>query len=287
VAWAIPGTIQAENYDLGGETVAYHDVETANQGGQYRTGDGVDIEGTTDTGGGYNVGWTRTDEWLEYTVNVATTGNYTLTERVASAASTGSFRVEFGGINKSGTVTVPNTGGWQTWTNLSQTVSLSAGQQVMRIYFQGNDTNLNYVSLSSSGGAVNLALGKPIAENGHTQTYVATNANDGNLTTYWEGAAYPNLLTVDLGSAQSISSIKIKLNPAWGARTQTLSVLGSTDNVNFTTTLKASAGYGFDPATSNVVTITFTSTSTRYVRLSFTANTGAPGGQVAEFEIYQ
>ncbi len=289
VAWAIPGTIQAENFDLGGETVAYHDVETTNQGGQYRTGDGVDIEATTDTGGGYNVGWTRTDEWLEYTVNVATTGNYTLTERVASAATTGSFRVEFNGVNKSGTVTVPNTGGWQTWTNLSQTVSLSAGQQVMRIYWQGNDTNLNYVSLSAAGGGTNLALGKPIAESGHTQTYVATNANDGNLTTYWEGAAYPALLTVDLGSAQSISSVKVKLNPdtAWGARTQTFAVLGSTDNVNFNTTLKASASYGFDPATGNVVTITFTSASVRYVRLSFTANTGAPSGQVAEFEIYQ
>ena len=147
VPWAIPGTIQAENFDLGGETVAYHDSDAANTGGQYRTSDGVDIEATTDTGGGYNVGWTRTDEWMEYTVNVATTGNYTLLERVASGAATGSFRVEFNSVNKTGTVAVPNTGGWQTYVNLSQTVSLSAGVQVMRIYFTGNDTNLNYVTL--------------------------------------------------------------------------------------------------------------------------------------------
>lgn len=150
VAWAIPGSIQAENFDLGGETVAYHDVETANQGGQYRTSDGVDIEATTDTGGGYNVGWTRTDEWLEYTVNVATAGSYTLTERVASGATTGSFRIEFNGVNKTGTVIVPNTGGWQTYQNLSQTVSLSAGTQVMRVYWTGNDTNVNYFSLSTA-----------------------------------------------------------------------------------------------------------------------------------------
>lgn len=286
VAWAIPGTIQAENFDLGGETVAYHDLETANQGGQLRTSDGVDVETTSDTGGGYNVGWTRTDEWLEYTVNVATAGNYTITERVASGATTGSFRIEFNGVNKTGTVTVPNTGGWQTFQNLSQTVNLSAGTQVMRIYFMGNDVNLNYVSLATAGS--NLALGKSIAENGHTQTFVATNANDGNTATYWEGAAYANLLTVDLGSAQSVSSVKIKLNPAstWATRTQTLSILGSTDNVNFTT-LKASATYTFDPATGNVVTITFTSSSVRYVRLSITANSGAPAGQVAELEIYQ
>ncbi len=287
VAWAIPGTIQAENYDLGGETVAYHDNETANQGGQYRTTEGVDIEATTDTGGGFNVGWTAANEWLEYTVNVATAGNYTLTERVASGSATGSFRVEFNGVDKTGAVAVPNTGGWQTWQTLSQTVSLSAGTQVMRIYFLGNDTNLNYVNFATSGGGGNLALGKAIAENGHTQVYVATNANDGNTATYWEGAGFTSLLTVDLGSAQSISSIKIKLPAGWGARTQTLSVLGSTDNVNFTTTLKASAVYSFDPATGNVVTITFTSTSTRYVRLSITANSGATAGQVAEFEIYQ
>ena len=286
VAWAIPGTIQAENFDLGGETVAYHDLETANQGGQLRTSDGVDVETTSDTGGGYNVGWTRTDEWLEYTMNVATAGNYTITERVASGATTGSFRIEFNGVNKTGTVSVPNTGGWQTFQNLSQTVNLSAGTQVMRIYFLGNDVNLNYVSLATAG--TNLALGKSVAESGHTQTFVGTNANDGNTTTYWEGAAYPNLLTVDLGSSQSVSSVKIKLNPdsAWGTRTQTLSILGSTDNVNFTT-LKASATYTFDPATGNTVTITFTGTSVRYVRLSITANSGAPAGQAAEFEIYQ
>src|SRR5258708_1682338 len=46
-AWAVPGKIEFENYDTGGEGVAYHDLEAANQGGQYRTGDGVDIQATT------------------------------------------------------------------------------------------------------------------------------------------------------------------------------------------------------------------------------------------------
>src|SRR5258708_20942217 len=61
-AWAVPGKVEAENFDTGGEGVAYHDNEAANQGGQYRTSDGVDIEATTDTGAGYNVGWTATGE---------------------------------------------------------------------------------------------------------------------------------------------------------------------------------------------------------------------------------
>ncbi len=147
-AWAIPGTIQAENYDLGGEGVAYHDNDAANNGGQYRPSEGVDIETTSDIGGGYNVGWTRTGEWIEYTVNVQTTGAYTLTARVASGASTGQFRIEFDGVDVTGTVTCPNTGGWQSWTNISQTVSLTAGQRVMRIYFLGDETNINYFTFS-------------------------------------------------------------------------------------------------------------------------------------------
>ena len=151
VAWAIPGTIQAENYDLGGETVAYHDSDVANTGGQYRTGDGVDIEATSDTGGGFNVGWTQANEWLEYTVNVAAAGNYTLTERVASGAGGGSFRIEFNSVDKTGAIATPNTGGWQTYQTLTQTVNLSAGVQIMRIYFTGNDTNLNYVALAAPG----------------------------------------------------------------------------------------------------------------------------------------
>src|SRR5437016_223918 len=61
-------TIQAENYDVGGEGVAYHDTTTGNTGGQFRSDD-VDIETSGDAGGGYNVGWIVDGEWLEYTVN--------------------------------------------------------------------------------------------------------------------------------------------------------------------------------------------------------------------------
>ena len=63
----------------------FHDNDAANQGGQYRT-TAVDIEATTDSGGGYNVGWFDAGEWLEYTVNVPSAGDYTLTARVATNA---------------------------------------------------------------------------------------------------------------------------------------------------------------------------------------------------------
>ncbi len=132
-----------------------------------------------------------------------------------------------------------------------------------------------------------VAQRKPVFDSGHTLYFEARNANDGNLATYWEGKDYPNLLTIDLGAAQTVASIRIRLNPdpIWAARTQTIEVLGGMDTVDFTT-LQASAVYSFDPTNGNQVTITFPPASVRYVRLSFTANTGAPNGQAAEFEVY-
>ena len=92
-------------------------------------------------------------------------------------------------------------------------------------------------------------------------------------------------LTVDLGSAQSAGRIVVQLPATWGSRSQTLSVLGSTDGSTFTT-VKASAAYTFDPASTNTVTITFTATSQRYWRLNFTANTGWPAGQCSSFQLW-
>jgi hypothetical protein len=143
--WPIPGTIQAENYDLGGEGVAYHDVDATNNGGAYRT-DGVDIEATTDAGGGYDVGWTEPGEWLNYTVNVATTGSYTLQLRVASINSGKSFHIAMDGANVSGSIAVPNTGGWETWQTVTvNNVSLTSGQHIMQIYMDTDGFNINYL----------------------------------------------------------------------------------------------------------------------------------------------
>ncbi|WP_214110960.1 galactose-binding domain-containing protein [Acrocarpospora catenulata] len=135
----------------------------------------------------------------------------------------------------------------------------------------------------------NLARNKPTAESGHTQNYGSGNAVDGNADTYWESVnnAFPQWIQVDLGTAVAVGRIVLKLPPpsAWQTRTQTLSVQGSTNGSTFST-LVNSAGYTFNPATGNTVTITFAAATTRYVRLNFTANTGWPAGQLSEFEVY-
>src|SRR5436305_5796653 len=79
---AVPGTIQFENFDNGGENVAYHDTTPANEGGQYRN-EAVDLSTASDAGAGYFVGWTNPGEWENYTVNVASNGAYSVSLRVA------------------------------------------------------------------------------------------------------------------------------------------------------------------------------------------------------------
>ncbi|HXH05031.1 MAG TPA: carbohydrate-binding protein, partial [Vicinamibacterales bacterium] len=150
---ALPGTIEAENFDEGGEGVAYHDVSSANRGGQYRA-EGVDIEATSDAGGGYNVGWISPGEWLLYTVNVTAAGTYTLEFRVACGGQGGTFHLEINGVDVTGPLTIPNTGGWQTWATVTKTgMSLPAGQQRWRLVFDSAGSagvgNLNFVRVVS------------------------------------------------------------------------------------------------------------------------------------------
>jgi hypothetical protein len=153
---AVPGKIEAENFDTGGEGVAFHDTDTANLGGAYRPSEAVDLQATTDTGGGFNVGWIRAGEWLKYTVNVAAAGAYDLALRVSNMGSGGKLHVEIDGVNVTGGLTVPNTGGWQTWTTITRTgINLTAGQHVVKVSFDTNAgsgavTNLNWLSFTSS-----------------------------------------------------------------------------------------------------------------------------------------
>jgi hypothetical protein len=129
-AVSLPGRVQAENFDNGGEGIAYHDASAGNSGGVYRSTD-VDIESTSPSG--YDVGWVGVGEWLNYTVSVGAAGNYVLNARVASPGPGGMFHLEMNGVNVTGSLTIPNTGGWQSWQTITKTVSLNAGLQVARL----------------------------------------------------------------------------------------------------------------------------------------------------------
>src|SRR3984885_605606 len=125
---AVPGTVQAANYDTGGQGVAYNVAAVNGSANSYRS-DGVDLEATTDTGGGYDIGWTAAGQWFNYTVNVATAGTYTVSLRLAApTAVTDALHISNGsGANLSGNVNAPATGGYQAWTTVTATVTLPPG----------------------------------------------------------------------------------------------------------------------------------------------------------------
>jgi carbohydrate binding protein with CBM6 domain len=149
---ALPGTVQFENYDTGGNDVAYHDTTSGNTGAVYRSNN-VDIQATTDAGGGYNIGWVKATEWLTYTVSVATAGTYAVDVRVASNGAGGTLHFEVDGVNVTGPIAVPNTGGWQAWKTITKTgVTLPAGQHVVRVVMDANGAtgsiaNLNWFAI--------------------------------------------------------------------------------------------------------------------------------------------
>jgi carbohydrate binding protein with CBM6 domain len=93
-------------------------------------------------------------EWLNYSVDVISAGNYDLDVRVASAGAGGTFHIEINGMNKTGPMTVPNTGSWQTWTTIRcPAVPLSAGPQVWRVVMDTVGStkavgNFNYITVS-------------------------------------------------------------------------------------------------------------------------------------------
>ena len=147
----LPGVVEAENFDKGGEGVAYHDSEAANLGGEYRPGEGVDIQSCTE--GGYNVGWTAAGEWLEYSINVASAGTYQVGARVASP-NAGRLHYELDGQPLGTAVALPATGGFQTWQTVTTTLTLPAGAHVLRVAVEAGGVNLNRFTFSATGAGL-------------------------------------------------------------------------------------------------------------------------------------
>ncbi|WP_254523756.1 family 16 glycosylhydrolase [Natrinema caseinilyticum] len=144
---AIPGRIEAEDYDTDGSFWAFRDSTAGNAGGAYRSDD-VDIEYGGDN---FNIGWTESEEWLNYSATVESSGTYEVTAHVASNDGGGTFTLlqDQRGLT---TFDVPDTGGWQSWTTVTaRDVSFSSGTQVIRIYVEEGGFNLDWLEAGSGG----------------------------------------------------------------------------------------------------------------------------------------
>src|SRR5262249_46488482 len=132
--------------------------------------DGVDLEVTTDTGAGDNLGWAAGGQWFRYTVNVATAGLYTVTFRLAAINAVGDALhiSNSAGTNLTGSVNAPATSAWQNWTSVPATVTLPAGQQVLTVNQDNPGWNINYMAFTSGGGTGACAGVSDITVNGTT-----------------------------------------------------------------------------------------------------------------------
>ena len=172
---SLPGRVEIENFNVGGEQVAYHDFDTERRGGANYRAEAVDLEATSDVGGGVNLGFTEPGEWLRYDVDVTAPGNYVLRARVAWPGFGGNFHVEIDGHNVTGNMLVPDTGGFQSWRTIqSRTFPLQAGPQVLRLVLDstgGGMGNFNWLEVAPAPvstpfqGAAGAIPGRIEAEN--------------------------------------------------------------------------------------------------------------------------
>jgi beta-xylosidase len=196
----IPGRIEAEDYDVGGQGVSYNEANTSgNQGLATYRNDEVDVETTSDATGAYNIGYALNGEWLEYTVNVTSAGLYSLDLRMAADGTGKTLHVEMDGVNITGAITVPSTGGWQIWQTVTiNNLNLTTGQKVMRIAFDSDYMNLNFVEFKKMN-VTGLESG-----------------SDMDVT-----CVFPNPFTVDGLTVRSKGEFKYKITDMSGALLET------------------------------------------------------------------
>jgi beta-glucanase (GH16 family) len=169
---AVPAKIEAENYS------AMFGIQT---------------ETTTDTGAGLDVGYTDAGDYLDYFVNVPTTGIYNFDFRLASAVTTGRIEIR----NQAGTALASlaqgSTGGWQVWVTKTVSATLTAGAQTLRIYYVGAGLNINWIEIKPVDGLVLTTIElTPLTSTiifGQTQQYTAVgkdqNGNPMAITPTW------------------------------------------------------------------------------------------------------
>lgn len=138
-----PYSLRFIDFDFGGEGVAYHDSDPGNSGGNnYRANNGDPNGGGVDIGGDLAVGWTSAGEWLKYTVVVYDAGDYNISLDLAGDG-TSEIRFEVDGVNVTGTIFIPRTGGWSSWIwhDIETPITFTEGTHTLLFYLEAAGTN--------------------------------------------------------------------------------------------------------------------------------------------------
>ena len=148
---ALPGTVQAENFDRGGEGMTFHDTDDNREGdaASYRTDGGIDI---VKGNNGYAIGYTAANEWMEYTVDVKEPGEYSYDAYASSGVTGSGFTIGLvsgSSVINLAKVNVAQTGSndWGTYKAFSGKLSrhLNAGKQILRITITGANCNIDKI----------------------------------------------------------------------------------------------------------------------------------------------
>ncbi|MEN6341428.1 MAG: carbohydrate-binding protein [Methanospirillum sp.] len=221
--------IEAEDFDVGGEGVAYHDLEPQNLGNSnHRPGEGVDIE---TEGGVTNVAYIRAGEYLKYSIDTTAAGDFTLTLHAANPDTTAkAVKVYIDGV-PAGQVSIGGTGDWTVYRDFtgSAPITIPTGRHVVTLAFEGiNRINLDWLSLAATPvptttvtpggeptpqttmyGPGNLVPGKVQAENFDKSGSGAANAAYFDTTLANEGGSYRPSESVDIEYTAGISSYDV------------------------------------------------------------------------------
>ena len=156
-SWVISSPVGSDHFAIAAEVQfkgqsnppITHNIPGKIEAEQYSNASGVELENTTDTGAGKNIGYLDVNDWVEYKVNVATTGNYNFELRVASTVDNSKINVLVDGqLNQS--ITFPLTNGWQTWQTITKTIDLSSGLHTIKLQVVNSGLNLNWFNFFSS-----------------------------------------------------------------------------------------------------------------------------------------
>ncbi|MDD5688595.1 MAG: fibronectin type III domain-containing protein [Elusimicrobia bacterium] len=229
-------TIEAENYDAGGQNEAYYDTTPGNQGGAYRTNEDVDVEAVPGASNGYDIGYVVPGEWLEYSVNVNQAGDYKIIVGASygDVSTASPFHIEFGPHGATNIITpsvsVPNTGGWWNFTDVTvaDSVTLTQGNQIMKLVMDtgagANNGNFDYIKIIR----LSADTTPPIISN----ITVPTGTLTGNsVTLTWTTNELSNSkveygLTTSYGSATSVTD-------TGGVYSHSVTLSGLTENTTY------------------------------------------------------
>ncbi|QDW22235.1 glycosyl hydrolase family 18 protein [Flavobacterium sp. KBS0721] len=180
------------------------------QAESYSSMNGIQTEATTDTGGGLNVGYADTGDWMAYSnVNFPTSGSYVIEYRVASAVNGARISSDLNaGTIQLGNVNIPNTGGWQNWQTVSQTVNVNAGTYNFGIFIQSSGVNINWFRITKSGAGL-------AAKSAASEEFVALNVyptSVDNTLSITQDVSNANMSIIDSQTGAVVSGSKVNNN---------------------------------------------------------------------------